>query len=43
MGWPENVSGDENAYPCSRYGALRQFLRFEQVGQHVYFPVAGRA
>jgi hypothetical protein len=36
MDWPENVSWDENAYPCSRYGALRQLMRFEEVGQRIY-------
>ena len=27
LGWPESVSWDENAYPCSRYRALRQLMR----------------
>jgi hypothetical protein len=36
LGWPENVSWDENAYPCSRYGALRQLMRFEEVAQRIY-------
>ena len=36
MGWPEDVSWDANASPCSRYGALRQLMRFEEVGQCVY-------
>jgi hypothetical protein len=36
MGWPENVCWNENAYPCSRYGALRQLMRFEGVGQRIY-------
>jgi hypothetical protein len=36
MGWPENVSWDENASPCSRYGALRQLMRIEEVRQRIY-------
>ena len=35
MGWPEEVSWDANASPCSRYGALRQLMRFEEVGQRI--------
>jgi hypothetical protein len=35
-GWPENVSWNENAYPCSRYGALRQLMRLEEVGQRIH-------
>jgi hypothetical protein len=27
MGWPENVSWDEDASPCSHYEALRQLTR----------------
>ena len=36
MGWPENVSWDANASPCSHDHALRQLMRFEEVGQRIY-------
>jgi hypothetical protein len=41
MRWPEEVSWDANASPCSRYGALRQLMRFEEVGQRIYDGVLG--